>query len=188
MAKKITPMEKDYSRWYTDIILQAELADYSPVKGSMVIRPNGYELWEKMRDILDRMFRETGHRNAYFPLFIPKSFLSREAEHVEGFAKECAVVTHHRLRESADGGVEVDPDAELEEPLIVRPTSETIIWSMYKKWIMSYRDLPLLLNQWANVVRWELRTRLFLRTSEFLWQEGHTAHATREEALQKLNK
>ena len=182
MAKNITPMEKDYSKWYTDIVLKAELADYSPVKGCMVIRPNGFAIWEKMREILDGMFKETGHKNAYFPLLIPKSFLSKEAEHVQGFAKECAVVTHHRLREAAGGGVEVDPDAELEEPLVIRPTSETIIWSMYRKWIMSYRDLPLLLNQWANIVRWEMRTRLFLRTTEFLWQEGHTAHATEKEA------
>ena len=169
MAERITPRSKDYSRWYTDVILQAKLADYSPVKGCMVIRPNGYAIWEKIQQTLDRMFKETGHVNAYFPLFIPESFMKKEAEHVEGFAPEAAVVTH--------GGGQ-----ELEEPLYVRPTSETIIWSMYKKWIMSYRDLPILINQWANVVRWEMRTRLFLRTTEFLWQEGHTAHATREEA------
>ncbi len=169
MAERITPRDKDYSRWYTDVILQAKLADYSPVKGCMVIRPNGYAIWEKIQHILDGMFKATGHVNAYFPLFIPESFMKKEAEHVEGFAPEAAVVTH--------GGGE-----ELEEPLYVRPTSETIIWSMYKKWIMSYRDLPILINQWANVVRWEMRTRLFLRTTEFLWQEGHTAHATREEA------
>ena len=169
MAERITKRETDYSRWYTDVILQAKLADYSPVKGCMVIRPNGYGLWESMQRELDRMFKETGHRNAYFPMLIPESFMKKEAEHVEGFAPECAVVTH-------GGG------AELEEPLYLRPTSETIIWSMYRKWIMSYRDLPILINQWANVVRWEMRTRLFLRTTEFLWQEGHTAHATKEEA------
>ena len=172
MAERITPRDEDYSRWYTDIVLNARLADYSPVKGCMVIRPNGYAIWEKIQQILDGMFKETGHVNAYFPLFIPESFMRREAEHVEGFAPECAVVTH--------GGGE-----KLEEPLYVRPTSETIIWSMYKKWIMSYRDLPILINQWANVVRWEMRTRLFLRTTEFLWQEGHTAHATEEEAEQE---
>lgn len=188
MAEKITPREKDYSQWYVDIVTKAKLADYSPVKGCMVIRPNGYTLWEKMREIIDRMFKETGHVNAYFPLFIPKSFLSKEAEHVEGFAKECAVVTHHRLREAAGGGVEVDPTARLEEELVIRPTSETIIWAMYKKWIMSYRDLPILINQWANVVRWEMRTRLFLRTTEFLWQEGHTAHASSDEAREETLK
>jgi len=182
-SEGITPREKDYSQWYIDICTRAELADYSAVKGCMVIRPNGYAIWEKMQRVLDGMFKETGHRNAYFPLFVPKSFLSREAEHVEGFAKECAVVTHYRLKNDPDGGgVIVDPAAKLEEELIVRPTSETIIWSMYKKWIQSYRDLPLLINQWANVVRWEMRTRIFLRTTEFLWQEGHTAHATSEEA------
>ena len=175
MAERITPRSEDYSRWYTDVVLQARLADYSPVKGCMVIRPNGYAIWEKIQQVLDKKFKETGHVNAYFPLFIPESFMKREAEHVEGFAPECAVVTH--------GGGE-----ELEEPLYVRPTSETIIWSMYKKWIMSYRDLPLLMNQWANVVRWEMRTRLFLRTTEFLWQEGHTAHATEEEAEEEARR
>ncbi len=181
MAQKITKREKDYSQWYLDVIREAKLAEHSPVRGSMVIRPNGMALWENMRDALDTMFKDTGHENAYFPLFIPKSFLSKEAQHVEGFAKECAVVTHSRLK-SVDGGVEVDPDSKLEEELIVRPTSETIIWDTYRGWIQSYRDLPLLINQWANVVRWEMRTRLFLRTMEFLWQEGHTAHATQEEA------
>jgi prolyl-tRNA synthetase len=181
MAKKITSPEKDYSQWYHDVIREAGLADHSPVRGCMVIRPNGFALWEKMKTALDDMFKETGHQNAYFPLFIPKSFLSREAEHVEGFAKECAVVTHSRLRSGGDG-VEVDPESALEEELIVRPTSETIIWDSYRNWIQSYRDLPILINQWANVVRWELRTRMFLRTMEFLWQEGHTAHATKEEA------
>ena len=169
MAERITPRSEDYSRWYTDVIIQGKLADYSPVKGCMVIRPNGYAIWEQIQRVLDGMFKATGHVNAYFPMFIPESFMKKEAEHVEGFAPECAVVTH--------GGGE-----KLEEPLYVRPTSETIIWSMYKKWIMSYRDLPILINQWANVVRWEMRTRLFLRTTEFLWQEGHTAHATYEEA------
>ena len=186
--KAITPMEKDYNEWYQDIVLRAELADYSPVKGCMVIRPHGYRIWEKMHDALDAMFRETGHKNAYFPIFIPLSFLSKEAEHVEGFAKECAVVTHHRLGAKEGGGVEPTPDSKLEEPLIVRPTSETIMYSMYSKWIKSYRDLPLLLNQWANVVRWEMRTRLFLRTTEFLWQEGHTAHATHEESWDEVVK
>ncbi|MEX0845838.1 MAG: proline--tRNA ligase, partial [Balneolaceae bacterium] len=181
MAKNITSQEKDYSQWYLDVIREAKLAEHSPVRGSMVIRPNGMALWENMRDALDQMFKDTGHENAYFPLFIPKSFLSKEAQHVEGFAKECAVVTHSRLM-SVDGGVEVDPDSKLEEELIVRPTSETIIWDTYRGWIQSYRDLPILVNQWANVVRWEMRTRLFLRTMEFLWQEGHTAHATKEEA------
>ncbi len=184
----ITKRSADYSEWYQDIVLQAELADYSPVKGCMVIRPNGYRIWENMRSALDRMFKETGHKNAYFPIFIPLSFLSKEAEHVEGFAKECAVVTHHRLGAKEGGGVEPTPDSKLEEPLIVRPTSETIMYSMYSKWIKSYRDLPLLLNQWANVVRWEMRTRLFLRTTEFLWQEGHTAHATHQEAWEEVLK
>ncbi len=184
MAKEITGMSEDYSQWYIDIVKKAGLADNSAVRGCMVIKPYGFAIWENMRDQLDRMFKETGHVNAYFPLFIPKSFLSREADHVEGFAKECAVVTHHRLMNAPDGsGVVVDPEAKLEEELIVRPTSETIIWHTYKDWINSYRDLPLLINQWANVVRWEMRTRLFLRTAEFLWQEGHTAHATREEAV-----
>ncbi|MEQ8523814.1 proline--tRNA ligase [Gracilimonas sp.] len=181
MAQKITSQEKDYSQWYLDVIREAKLAEHSPVRGSMVIRPNGMALWENMRDALDQMFKDTGHENAYFPLFIPKSFLSKEAQHVEGFAKECAVVTHSRLK-SVNGGVEVDPESKLEEELIVRPTSETIIWDTYRGWIQSYRDLPILVNQWANVVRWEMRTRLFLRTMEFLWQEGHTAHATKEEA------
>jgi prolyl-tRNA synthetase len=184
MAKEITSREENYSQWYIDIVQKANLADNSAVRGCMVIKPNGYALWENMRDQLDRMFKETGHVNAYFPLFIPKSFLSREAQHVEGFAKECAVITHHRLMNAPDGsGVVVDPAAKLEEELIVRPTSETIIWDTYRTWINSYRDLPLLINQWANVVRWEMRTRLFLRTAEFLWQEGHTAHATKEEAV-----
>ena len=184
MAKQITPRTEDYSKWYLDIVKNANLADNSAVRGCMVIKPYGFAVWENMRDQIDRMFKETGHVNAYFPLFIPKSFLSREAEHVEGFAKECAVVTHHRLMNDPDGnGVVVDPSAKLEEELIVRPTSETIIWHTYRDWISSYRDLPLLINQWANVVRWEMRTRLFLRTAEFLWQEGHTAHATRAEAV-----
>jgi prolyl-tRNA synthetase len=184
MAKEITPRSVDYSQWYLDIVRKAGLADNSAVRGCMVIKPYGYAIWEKMQDQLDREFKRTGHVNAYFPLFIPKSFLSREAEHVEGFAKECAVVTHYRLKNDPGGqGLIVDPEAKLEEELIVRPTSETIIWSTYKDWIQSYRDLPLLINQWANVVRWELRTRPFLRTTEFLWQEGHTAHATKEEAV-----
>src|SRR5450432_1010423 len=184
MAKEITSREKDYSQWYNDLVLKGGLADYTAVRGCMVIKPHGFALWENMRDQLDRMFKATGHVNAYFPLFIPKSFLSKEAAHVEGFAKECAVVTHYRLKNDPNGGgVIVDPDAKLEEELIVRPTSETIIWNSYKDWIQSYRDLPLLINQWANVVRWEMRTRLFLRTAEFLWQEGHTAHATAQEAI-----
>lgn len=184
MAKEITPRQQDYSQWYLDIVKKAGLADSSAVRGCMVIKPHGYAIWEKMRDILDGKFKSTGHVNAYFPLFIPKSFLSREAQHVEGFAKECAIVTHHRLKADPSGhGLIVDPEAKLEEELIVRPTSETIIWSTYKDWIQSYRDLPLLINQWANVVRWEMRTRPFLRTTEFLWQEGHTAHATKEEAV-----
>jgi len=187
--RKITPRSEDYSRWYLDIIKEAGLADHSAVRGCMVIKPYGYAIWEKMQRELDDRFKATGHVNAYFPLFIPVSFLSKEAQHVEGFAKECAVVTHHRLRATADKkGVEVDPASKLEEPLIVRPTSETIIWSTYKEWIQSYRDLPLLINQWANVVRWEMRTRLFLRTAEFLWQEGHTAHATAEEALEETHR
>ena len=182
--KEVVSREEDYSKWYNNLVVKADLAEQSAVRGCMVIKPYGYAIWEKMHEQLDKMFKETGHVNAYFPLFIPKSFLSREAEHVEGFAKECAVVTHHRLKVAPDGkGVVVDPDAKLEEELIVRPTSETIIWSTYKNWIKSWRDLPLLCNQWANVVRWEMRTRLFLRTAEFLWQEGHTAHATREEAV-----
>jgi prolyl-tRNA synthetase len=186
MAKGVTPKSEDYSKWYTDVITKAQLADYGPVKGTMVIRPYGYGIWEGIKDAFDKRFKETGHVNAYFPLFIPKSFLSKEAEHVEGFAKECAVVTHSRLKATEDGiGIEVDPSSKLEEEIIVRPTSETVIWSMYKKWINSYRDLPILINQWANVVRWEMRTRLFLRTSEFLWQEGHTAHATEVEAREE---
>ncbi|MEN9786765.1 MAG: hypothetical protein RLZZ299_2029 [Pseudomonadota bacterium] len=180
----ITPRANDYSQWYLDVIAAGELADYSPVKGSMVLKPHGFALWEAIREDLDRRFKETGHVNAYFPLFIPVSFLSKEAQHVEGFAKECAVVTHHRLR-ACEGGVEPDPASKLEEPLVVRPTSETIIWHMYGQWIQSWRDLPILINQWANVVRWEMKTRPFLRTSEFLWQEGHTAHATREEAMEE---
>lgn len=183
MAKSITPREKDYSQWYIDIVKNAELAENSAVRGCMVIKPYGYAIWEKMRDALDKMFKDTGHVNAYFPLFIPKSFFGREAAHVEGFAKECAVVTHYRLKTDPNGGIMVDPDAKLEEELIVRPTSETIIWDTYRNWIQSYRDLPILCNQWANVVRWEMRTRLFLRTAEFLWQEGHTAHATQAEAI-----
>ncbi|MEO6930283.1 MAG: proline--tRNA ligase [Chitinophagaceae bacterium] len=184
MSKAITSRKEDYSQWYNDLVLKGGLADYSAVRGCMVIKPYGFALWENMRDQLDKRFKETGHVNAYFPLFIPKSFLSREAAHVEGFAKECAVVTHYRLKTDPEGGgIIVDPDAKLEEELIVRPTSETIIWNTYKDWIQSYRDLPLLINQWANVVRWEMRTRLFLRTAEFLWQEGHTAHATAREAV-----
>jgi len=184
MSKEITSRKDDYAQWYNDLVIKGDLADYSAVRGCMVIKPYGFGLWEKMRDQLDKMFKDTGHVNAYFPLFIPKSFLSREAAHVEGFAKECAVVTHYRLKNDPEGsGIIVDPDAKLEEELIVRPTSETIIWNTYKTWIQSYRDLPLLVNQWANVVRWEMRTRLFLRTAEFLWQEGHTAHATAEEAI-----
>lgn len=184
MAKEVTNREENYSQWYNNLVVKADLAESSAVRGCMVIKPYGYAIWEKMQAQLDKMFKETGHQNAYFPLFIPKSFLSKEAEHVEGFAKECAVVTHHRLMTNPDGpGVVVDPDAKLEEELIVRPTSETIIWNTYKNWITSYRDLPILCNQWANVVRWEMRTRLFLRTAEFLWQEGHTAHATGAEAM-----
>lgn len=187
--KELTPRSENYAQWYNDLVIKAELAENSAVRGCMVIKPYGYAIWEKMQQHLDRMFKETGHVNAYFPLFIPKSFMSREAEHVEGFAKECAVVTHYRLKNDPKGnGVVVDPEAKLEEELIVRPTSETIIWSTYKNWIQSYRDLPLLINQWANVVRWEMRTRLFLRTAEFLWQEGHTAHATREEAEAEAKK
>ncbi len=186
MAKDITPRATDYARWYTDVVNKSKLADYSPVKGCMVIRPHGYSLWENMQQSLDRMFKDTGHVNAYFPLFIPKSFLAKEAEHVEGFAKECAIITHTRLVATGKEGASAlapDPESKLEEELVVRPTSETIIYSMFAKWIQSYRDLPLLMNQWANVVRWEMRTRLFLRTTEFLWQEGHTAHASHEEAI-----
>ncbi len=185
MAKEITPRATDYARWYTDVVTKSQLADYSPVKGCMVVRPHGFALWDNMKCVLDRMFKETGHVNAYFPLLIPKSFLAREAEHVEGFAKECAIVTHTRLKATGGKGLDAvvpDPDSKLEEELIIRPTSETIIYSMFAKWIQSWRDLPLLMNQWANIVRWEMRTRLFLRTTEFLWQEGHTAHATHEEA------
>lgn len=189
MAKELTSRSENYSQWYNDLVIKADLAENSAVRGCMVIKPYGYAIWEKMQDELDRMFKETGHVNAYFPLFIPKSFLSKEADHVEGFAKECAVVTHYRLKNSPDGkGVVVDPEAKLEEELIVRPTSETIIWNTYKNWIQSYRDLPILCNQWANVVRWEMRTRLFLRTAEFLWQEGHTAHETYEEAEAETKK
>ncbi len=183
MSKGITPKSTDHSKWYTDVITKAELADYGPVKGTMVIKPYGFAIWELVKDEFDKKFKETGHQNAYFPLFIPKSFLAREADHVEGFAKECAIVTHSRLMsDPEDNSIKVDPTSKLEEEIIVRPTSETVIWHMYKKWIKSYRDLPILINQWANVVRWEMRTRLFLRTSEFLWQEGHTAHSTEKEA------
>ncbi len=186
MSKGLPKRSEDYSLWYNELVKKADLAENSPVRGCMVIKPYGYSIWEKMQAQLDKMFKETGHSNAYFPLFIPKSFLSKEASHVEGFAKECAVVTHYRLKNAEDGsGIIVDPDAKLEEELIVRPTSETVIWSTYKNWIQSYRDLPLLVNQWANVVRWEMRTRLFLRTTEFLWQEGHTAHATSKEAMEE---
>uniref|UniRef100_UPI003217574C proline--tRNA ligase n=1 Tax=uncultured Draconibacterium sp. TaxID=1573823 RepID=UPI003217574C len=189
MAKELTSRSENYSQWYQDLVMKADLAENSAVRGCMVIKPYGYAIWEKMQAELDRMFKETGHVNAYFPLFIPKSFFSKEADHVEGFAKECAVVTHYRLKnDEENGGVVVDPDAKLEEELIVRPTSETIIWNTYKNWIQSYRDLPILCNQWANVVRWEMRTRLFLRTAEFLWQEGHTAHATKEEAIEETEK
>ena len=187
--KDLTKSDENYSQWYNDLVIKAGLAENSAVRGCMVIKPYGYAIWEKMRDVLDRMFKETGHENAYFPLFIPKSFFSREASHVEGFAKECAVVTHYRLKNDPEGnGIVVDPAARLEEELIVRPTSETIIWNTYKNWITSYRDLPILCNQWANVVRWEMRTRMFLRTAEFLWQEGHTAHATAEEAQQETER
>ena len=186
MAKGITTKEENYSQWYNDIVKKADLAENSAVRGSMVIKPYGYAIWEKMQSVLDGMFKETGHENAYFPLFIPKSFFSKEASHVAGFAKECAVVTHYRLKtDEKTGEIVVDPDAKLEEELIVRPTSETIIWDAYKNWIQSYRDLPILINQWANVVRWEMRTRLFLRTAEFLWQEGHTAHETKAEAIKE---
>lgn len=186
MAKKLTSREEDYSKWYNELVVQADLAESSGVRGFMVIKPYGYAIWERMQAELDRMFKETGHENAYFPLLIPKSYFSKEASHVDGFAKECAVVTHYRLKaEEGTGKIVVDPSAKLEEELVVRPTSETIIWDTYKRWIQSYRDLPIKLNQWANVVRWEMRTRLFLRTSEFLWQEGHTAHATKEEAIEE---
>ncbi len=186
MAKKLTKRSENYAQWYVDLVKNADLAENSAVRGCMVIKPYGYAIWEKMQAVLDKMFKDTGHSNAYFPIFIPKSFFSREAAHVDGFAKECAVVTHYRLKNKADGtGIEVDENAKLEEELIVRPTSETIIWDTYKNWVQSYRDLPILVNQWANVVRWEMRTRLFLRTAEFLWQEGHTAHATKEEAIKE---
>jgi prolyl-tRNA synthetase len=189
MSEKLTPRSVDYSKWYNELVVRADLAQHSDVKGCMVIKPYGFAIWEKMREELDRRFKETGHSNAYFPLFIPKSYLSKEAKHVEGFAKECAVVTHYRLKnDPITGEVVVDPAAKLEEELIVRPTSETIIWNTYRDWIQSYRDLPILINQWANVVRWEMRTRLFLRTAEFLWQEGHTAHATSEEAIEETTK
>ena len=188
MADKITTRADDYAQWYIDVVRAARLAEHSPVRGSMIIPPNGYALWENMRAGLDGMFKATGHRNAYFPLFIPQRFLAREADHVEGFAKECAIVTHYRLTTDDDGELIVDPEAKLDEPLIVRPTSETIIWDTYSRWIQSWRDLPILINQWANVVRWEMRTRLFLRTAEFLWQEGHTAHATEAEALEETRR
>jgi len=189
MAKGFTTREENYAQWYNDLVIKADLAENSAVRGCMVIKPYGYAIWEKMQATLDKMFKDTGHVNAYFPLFIPKSFFSKEADHVEGFAKECAVVTHYRLKNSPDGnGVVVDETAKLEEELIIRPTSETIIWDTYKNWIQSYRDLPLLINQWANVVRWEMRTRLFLRTAEFLWQEGHTAHETKDEAIEETEK
>ncbi|WP_373518246.1 proline--tRNA ligase [Pricia sp.] len=189
MGKRLTKRNEDYSKWYNELVIGADLAENSGVRGCMVIKPYGFAIWEKMQAELDRMFKETGHENAYFPLFIPKSYLSKEASHVAGFAKECAVVTHYRLKNAEDGsGIIVDPDAKLEEELIVRPTSETIIWDTYRRWIQSYRDLPLLINQWANVVRWEMRTRLFLRTAEFLWQEGHTAHATEPEAIEEAEK
>jgi len=186
MGKNLTSRAEDYSKWYNELVIKADLAENSGVRGCMVIKPYGFAIWEKMQAALDKMFKETGHQNAYFPIFIPKSYLSKEASHVEGFAKECAVVTHYRLKNAEDGsGIVVDEDAKLEEELIVRPTSETIIWDTFRKWIQSYRDLPLLINQWANVVRWEMRTRLFLRTAEFLWQEGHTAHATEQEAIEE---
>ncbi|MEZ4809358.1 MAG: proline--tRNA ligase [Allomuricauda sp.] len=186
MGKNLTSRSEDYSKWYNELVVKSDLAENSGVRGCMVIKPYGFAIWEKMQAQLDKMFKDTGHENAYFPLFIPKSYLSKEASHVEGFAKECAVVTHYRLKNAEDGsGIVVDEDAKLEEELIVRPTSETIIWDTYRKWVQSYRDLPILINQWANVVRWEMRTRLFLRTAEFLWQEGHTAHATRQEAVEE---
>ncbi len=188
MSKDFATREENYSKWYNDLVIKADLAENSAVRGCMVIKPYGFSIWEKMQAILDKMFKDTGHVNAYFPLFIPKSFFSKEASHVEGFAKECAIVTHYRLKTAPDGKIIVDEEAKLEEELIVRPTSETIIWDTYRGWIQSYRDLPLLINQWANVVRWEMRTRLFLRTAEFLWQEGHTAHATKEEAIAETEK
>ncbi|MBT6866686.1 MAG: proline--tRNA ligase, partial [Candidatus Marinimicrobia bacterium] len=182
MSKGLPNRDTDFSAWYNQVVKRADLADHGPVKGTMVIKPYGFQLWENIKESFDKMIKATGHVNAYFPLFIPKSFLAKEAQHIEGFAKECAIVTHTRLKADDEHGIIVDPESKLEEEIIVRPTSETVIWSMYKKWIQSYRDLPVLINQWANVVRWEMRTRLFLRTSEFLWQEGHTAHATPEEA------
>ena len=189
MSKKLTKRSEDYSKWYNELVIKADLAENSGVRGMMVIKPYGYAIWEKMQAELDRMFKETGHENAYFPLLIPKSYFSKEASHVDGFAKECAVVTHYRLKNAEDGeGIVVDETAKLEEELIIRPTSETIIWDSYRKWIQSYRDLPLLINQWANVMRWEMRTRIFLRTSEFLWQEGHTAHETKNEAIDEAQK
>ncbi len=189
MAKDFISREENYSEWYNQLVVKADLAEHSAVRGCMVIKPHGFAIWENMKSALDKMFKDTGHSNAYFPLFIPKSYLSKEASHVDGFAKECAVVTHYRLKNDPDGnGIIVDPEAKLEEELIVRPTSETIIWNTYKGWIQSYRDLPILINQWANVVRWEMRTRLFLRTAEFLWQEGHTAHATKEEAIEETER
>lgn len=188
MAAKHTTRKEDYSKWYNELVQRADLAEHSDVRGCMIIKPYGFAIWEKMKEVLDQKFKDTGHSNAYFPLFIPKSYLSKEASHIEGFAKECAVVTHYRLKNAEDGsGLIVDPDAKLEEELIVRPTSETIIWNSYRNWIQSYRDLPILINQWANVVRWEMRTRLFLRTTEFLWQEGHTAHATAQEAQEETS-
>jgi len=189
MSKGVTPKSENYSKWYTDVITKAELADYGPVKGTMVIRPYGYQIWDNIKNVFDQEFKKTGHVNAYFPLFIPKSFLAKESEHVEGFAKECAIVTHSRLTHNEDKTDLIpDPNSKLEEEIIVRPTSETVIWSMYRKWINSHRDLPILINQWANVVRWEMRTRLFLRTSEFLWQEGHTAHSSAQEAKEETLK
>jgi len=188
MSKGLISREDDYSQWYNELVAKADLAEHSAVRGCMVIKPYGFAIWEKMQAVLDQMFKDTGHSNAYFPLFIPKSFFSKEASHVEGFATECAVVTHYRLKNDGKGNIVVDQDAKLEEELIVRPTSETIIWNTYKGWIQSYRDLPILVNQWANVVRWEMRTRLFLRTAEFLWQEGHTAHATAQEAIEETER
>src|SRR5678816_4501095 len=190
MSKEITSREQDYSQWYNDLVIKGSLADYSAVRGCMVIKPYGFALWENMRDVLDKMFKDTGHQNAYFPLFVPKSLFEAEEKNAEGFAKECAIVTHYRLKADPDkkGKLMVDPEAKLEEELVVRPTSEAIIWNTYKDWVQSYRDLPILVNQWANVVRWEMRTRLFLRTAEFLWQEGHTAHATKDEAVEEAER
>src|SRR6201987_2346030 len=188
MSKELVTRNEDFSKWYNDLVVKADLAEHSAVKGCMVIKPHGYAIWEKMQRALDKMFKDTGHQNAYFPLFIPKSFLAKEEEMAEGFAKECAVVTHYRLKAVPGQGLIVDPESKLEEELIIRPTSETIIWNSYKNWIQSYRDLPLLINQWCNVVRWEMRTRLFLRTAEFLWQEGHTARATQQEAEEETRR